>query len=264
MAGAIALAGMAALRSGAGLVTVAVPDTCLDVVAAIEPCYLTLALPTDGEARIVAEARDRLQAQPADCLGCGPGLGRGPHVDSLVRWLYQTVPQPMVVDADALNALAHQRVPLRSAAGPRVLTPHPGEFRRLLERPDATVAQLRAAVDSFAIEQHVIVVLKGHRSIITDGQFHFENGTGNPGMATGGTGDVLTGLLTALIAQGMEPLPAARLATHLHGLAGDLAAERMGQVSLIARDLIDALPAAFRRHQSETSASAATPQHEMP
>jgi NAD(P)H-hydrate epimerase len=256
MAGAIALAGKAALRSGAGLVTVAVPDTCLDVVAALEPCYVTLPLPTDGEARIVAEARERLQLQPADGIACGPGLGSGPHVDALVRWLYQTMLQPMVVDADGLNALARSRVDLRSAAGPRVLTPHPGEFRRLLGQPEASVTQLREIVGSFAQQNQVTVILKGHRSIITDGKVRFENSTGNPGMATGGTGDVLTGMLAALIAQGLAPLAAARLAAHLHGLAGDLAAAEMGQTSLIARDLIDYLPAAFQQHHSDMSLEA--------
>jgi ADP-dependent NAD(P)H-hydrate dehydratase len=251
MAGAIALAGKAALRGGAGRVTVAIPDNCLDVVAALEPCYLTLALPTDGESRIVAEARDRLQSHPADCLACGPGLGTGPHIDSLIRWMYQTLTQPMVIDADGLTAMARQHFPWGSSAGPRILTPHPGEFRRLIDRPDASVAQLRESVSLWAQQQQVTVVLKGHRSIITDGDEWSENGTGNPGMATGGTGDVLTGLLVALLGQGLAPLPAARLAVHLHGLAGDLAAAQIGQVSLIARDLIDYLPAAIRHHHSD-------------
>jgi NAD(P)H-hydrate epimerase len=253
MYGAIALAGRAALRSGAGLVTVATPSPCVEVVAGLEPCYMTLALPTDGEGRIVAAARDRLQAQPADAVACGPGLSQDRGVGPLVQWMYQTLPQPLVVDADGLNALAREGVDLRSAAGPRLLTPHPGEFRRLVGKPLSSISDLRRLAPAWAAQQRLVLVLKGHRTLITDGKDQCENTTGNPGMATGGTGDVLTGILVGLLGQGLDVLSAARLGVYLHGLAGDLAAAKLGQISLIARDLIDYLPAAFRQHHEGTA-----------
>jgi NAD(P)H-hydrate epimerase len=167
--------------------------------------------------------------------------------------MYQSLPQPMVIDADGLNCLARERIDLRNAAGPRVLTPHPGEFRRLLDPASLRTDHLRSTAPDWARDQGVVLVLKGHRTLITDGDHVFENLTGNPGMATAGSGDVLTGVLVALLGQGLDPLPAARLAVYLHGLAGDIGARELGQVSLIARDLIDYLPAAIRRHQDGRS-----------
>ncbi len=253
MCGAIALAGRAALRSGAGLVTIATAAPNLELVAGYEPCYMTLPLPTDANGHLISEARDVLNSQPADCLACGPGLGKDPGVEAFVEWLYRTRQLPLVVDADGLNALARLRVDLRDAAGPRVLTPHPGEFRRLTADRYPATTDLRQVAREWAGEQAVVLVLKGHRTLVTDGQQQFENSTGNPGMATGGAGDVLTGIVTALIGQGLDPFPAACLAVHLHGLSGDLAASHWGQVSLIARDLIDYLPNAFRQHQASAA-----------
>ena len=246
MAGAAALAGRAALRGGAGLVTVATADSCADTVASLEPSYMTLALPSDN-GQLSDEAQGKLAApvEQATAIACGPGLGQAENIAGLVRWLYDSVSQPMVLDADALNALAAHPHGLRGAAGPRILTPHLGEFRRLAGQPNLSMEQARAAAAGVAAEHHVIVLLKGHRTLVTDGVDESINATGNPGMATGGSGDVLTGLIAALLAQGMEPLSAARLGAHLHGLAGDLAAQRVGEVSLIASDLIEHLPEAF-------------------
>jgi NAD(P)H-hydrate epimerase len=171
----------------------------------------------------------------------------------------------MVVDADALVALAARPEILSQPVGPRVLTPHPGEFVRLVGRtiPDAKNLavgndQERSAVAATLAQTdatgRTIVVLKGHRTVITDGKRAAANTTGNPGMATGGSGDVLTGVITALLCQSLEPFDSARLGVHLHGLAGDLAAEKLGQVSLIASDLIDFLSGTFQ------SASSLTPE----
>ena len=252
MAGAVGLAGMAALRGGAGLVRLAVPDVCLETVACFEPSYMTVGLPCDVSGRISLSARTRIVelAQAADVVACGPGMGRSLGLNVLVSWLYSHLPNPMVVDADGLNALSAKAEVLSRPAGPRILTPHPGEFARLLgKRPDCAAEQQPAAME-LAKRSGAVVVLKGHRTLVTDGDSQTVNSTGNPGMATGGSGDVLTGLIAALACQGVPPLDAARLGVYLHGLAGDLAADRLGQESLIAADLIDFLPEAFREYRS--------------
>jgi NAD(P)H-hydrate epimerase len=249
MAGAIALAGMSALRGGAGLVQLAVPAACQDLVAAFEPSLMTAGLACDQQGRLSLAARPELEQLlvPATAIACGPGLGRSDELDELVAWLYTTVEQGAVFDADALNALAERPEVLANAAGPRILTPHPGEFRRLIgsERRMPREACVREA-HALAARCGAVIVLKGHRTLITDGSLQVHNTTGNPGMATGGSGDVLTGLSTALLCQGLSAFDAAHLATHLHGLAGDLAAAELGEVSLIASDLVRFLPAAFR------------------
>ena len=135
--------------------------------------------------------------------------------------------------------------------GPRVLTPHPGEFARLVGKKLDGEARQQAAVE-LAAKCGVVILLKGHRTLITDGKRQAINTTGNPGMATGGSGDVLTGLITALLCQHLEPFDAARLGAHLHGLAGDLAAKEKGEVSLIARDLVEFLPEAFRESENQS------------
>ncbi len=154
---------------------------------------------------------------------------------------------PLVLDADGLYALEQQTDHLRSRPAPSILTPHPGEFARLLGTDTTTVqSQRQDLAVRFAAEHSVVLVLKGHGTIVTDGRRVYHNTTGNPGMATGGTGDVLTGLIAALLGQGLEPFAAAQLGVHLHGLAGDLARDEVGEVSLIASDLLDYLPRTFR------------------
>lgn len=251
MAGAISLSGMSCLRSGAGLVKLAVPECILDTVAGFEPAYMTFPLACDSAGCLFTQARDQLGpfVEVATCVALGPGLSRGKELTQLVSELYTSVTQPMVIDADALNALAESASGLANPAGPRILTPHPGEFVRLAKVPAAKKPSRNeqiAIAKQLAAQHKIIVVLKGHRTIITDGTNSVENTTGNPGMATGGTGDVLTGIITALVCQGLSPFNAAVLGAHVHGLAGDLAAAKFGQVSLIASDLIDFLPAAFR------------------
>jgi NAD(P)H-hydrate epimerase len=258
MSGAITLAGLSTLRSGAGLVTLAVPRTIQDVVASYNPSYMTHALPDDGE-RIDRRATKEVAslAESATAVALGPGLGRSGALAEFVTALYMSVSRPMVVDADALVALSTQPESLAHAAGPRILTPHPGEFARLTAKSSPEAKKLAVGSDSDRIQVaaalaaadstgKTIVVLKGHRTVIADATHAALNHTGNPGMATGGSGDVLTGVITALLCQGLAPFDAARLGVLVHGLAGDLAAAERGQVSLIASDLIDFLPAAFR------------------
>lgn len=257
LSGAIALAGMATLRSGAGLVTLAVPSVVQDVVARIEPSYMTHGLADDGEHIDRSAAEEVLElAQRATALALGPGLGRCDGLTALVGRLYREVAQPMVVDADGLFALAEDRNVLGESGGPRVLTPHAGEFARLAGLEPTETASLatdderrcQAAAELARLDKggRTIIVLKGHRSVVTDGRRVSVNHTGNPGMATGGSGDALTGIVTGLLCQGLEPWDAARLGAHVHGLAGDLAAQELGEVSLIASDLMEYLPAAFR------------------
>lgn len=247
MSGAPSLAGLGALRGGAGLVYVAVPSEILPIVAAIEPSYLTIPLATDEEhGGLSVDGLSGLwgACQGKDAVALGPGLGSARGIVGIVKKLYIGVSQPMVVDADALNALAvdppgrDRELMLFEAVGPRIFTPHPGEFAKLIGSDIATVESHRAELAAkFAKDHGVIVVLKGHGTVTTDGDRVAINRTGNSGMATGGSGDVLTGLIAALLAQGMEPFDAAQLGAHLHGLAGDLAAAELSQPGLIASDL---------------------------
>ena len=252
MTGAVALAGMAALRGGAGLVTIATADTCLDTVAAIEPSYMTASLPCDSEGRIAATADVSINslAERATAIGCGPGIGRSEDLTQLVSHLYVQLNQPAVFDADALFALAQNPGVLSGGGGPRILTPHQGEFARLLNSAETDRTQLEVEAVEFATRHQLILVLKGHRTLVTDGTRSYRNQTGNPGMATGGCGDVLTGVITALLCQGLDAFDAAQLGVYVHGLAGDLAARRLGETSLIARDLVDALPEVFRQQRT--------------
>jgi NAD(P)H-hydrate epimerase len=201
--------------------------------------------------------------QTATVVALGPGLGRHPALTELVARLYREIEKPMVVDADALFALAESFGILGEPGGVRVLTPHPGEFARFTnERLDEDrrieAAAALAARDS---SQQTIVLLKGNRTVVTDGRRFSLNNTGNPGMATGGAGDVLTGIITGLMCQGLAPFDAARLGADRHGSAGDLALESLGEVSMIAGDLIDYLPMAFlalSKHAAPGSAGGST------
>lgn len=250
MSGAISLAGLGALRGGAGLVYLACPRSVWSAVAAIEPSYLTVPLPEDALGRLaIASIPEIMTAcQNADAVATGPGLGQSDDLREVVSQIIREVDVPCVVDADALNLLVDRQGLFDSARSLRVLTPHPGEFSRLT---GLSIREIQAHRESLAIEyaqrHRVVLVLKGAGTIVTDGDRLFINRTGNPGMATGGTGDVLTGLITALIAQGADPFDAACLGCHLHGLAGDIAAEELSPPGMIASDLPKYLPQAWKR-----------------
>jgi ADP-dependent NAD(P)H-hydrate dehydratase len=257
MSGAACLSGLGALRGGAGLVTVAVPAGILPIVAAVEPSYLTVSLPEDAAGKIAPAARMVLESTVSaqTTIAVGPGLGQSPELAGLVRWLFETVEKPGVFDADALNLIGSHSAALKGRARkseplpPRVLTPHPGEFARLIARDIAEIEKNRETLGAqFAAEHKVVLVLKGHRTLITDGRRIAVNSTGNSGMATGGCGDVLTGLIAALLAQKMAPFEAAQLGVYLHGLAGDLAAKAQSEPGLIASDLPRWLSSAWLAH----------------
>ncbi len=256
MAGAAALAGLGALRGGAGLVYLAVPRFILNTVAAIEPSYITVPMLNDIFGQLCVRSRRRLLGwllfKRLDAFAVGPGLGRSFRTQRLILKILPQAKMPTVIDADGLSVLTEKTLPsLKTHPAPRILTPHPGEFASMVQEDIQEVQENREQMAiEFARQYGVVLVLKGHRTVVTDGQRLYLNTTGNAGMATGGTGDVLTGLITALLAQGMAPFEAAQLGTYLHGLAGDLAAQALSQPGLIASDIPKYLPAAWLNYQA--------------
>ena len=253
-AGSVAMAGMAALRTGAGLSTVATPKSVLATVAGFHPEVMTEPLDETDAGTISIRALENgamdASVKGKTVLAVGPGISRHPETSELVRNLVMKCKTPIVLDADGLNAFEGRAGDLNGKGRSLVITPHPGEMARLLAQTVAAVQRDRINVArSFAREHELIVVLKGHRTLIAqpDGMV-WVNTTGNPGMATGGTGDILTGMVAGFIAQHPERILEAVIgAVHLHGLAGDVACENMGEHSLVATDLLKALPEAFRR-----------------
>ena len=251
-AGAAAMAGIAALRAGAGLSTVATPNSVLGTVAGFHPEVMTEPLPETSAGTISADALDRIQqlAKGMTVVAIGPGISRNPQTAELVRSLIATTESPMVVDADGLNAFEGCSDELNGKGRTLVITPHPGEMARLLGSTVADVQKDRLGVArKFAHEHDVILVLKGNRTLVVQpGGEAWVNMTGNPGMSTGGTGDILTGMVAGMMAQHPKnPFEAVLAAVYLHGLAGDVMREKVGEHSLIATDLLLGLPEAFRR-----------------
>jgi NAD(P)H-hydrate epimerase len=253
MSGAAILCGSATLRSGAGLVCVAVAEGILPIVAAGNACYMTAPLPEDAAGRLAAGALEPLRQLIAsnDVVALGPGLGRSDELVRLVTGIVRESKVPVVLDADGLNAFEGKAQLLKQRNAPAILTPHPGEFARLLGIETSEVQARRSDLAlQFAAEHRVVLLLKGAGTIVTDGRRFYQNTTGNAGMATGGTGDVLTGVIAALVGQGLEPFAAAQLGSYLHGLAGDMARDKRGEVSLIASDLLEWLSEAFQNRSS--------------
>jgi len=248
MAGAAALVGNGALRAGAGLVKIATPDAALDTVAALAPCCTTAPLADDG-ACLRAEAADAVLtlAEGQGAIAVGPGLGRTRGVSAVVRALLEGLDVPIVLDADGLNAIADEAAAiLKSASNRVILTPHPGEAARLLGASVKDVQADREGAVQRLAALGAVAVLKGAGTLVCDGERLYVNKTGNPGMATAGAGDVLTGMLAALLAGGMPPFEAAVLAVRAHGRAGDLAAERLGRIGMTALDLLGCVSEALR------------------
>lgn len=238
--GAASLAAMGALRSGAGLVFLGVPESIYDIEAVklTEPVIFPVAdcdgmISTDATACIIQKLRDK------DAVLIGPGLGQSEGTRNAVLTVLEYFDGPVVLDADGINVLKSHKDILRGRTGPTILTPHDGEFRRiggvLTEDRIASAAEL-------ARELGVIVLLKGHETVITDGSVCYVNHTGNPGMAVGGSGDVLAGILTSLLGQGIDPLEAAACAAWLHGAAGDICEREIGQYGMLPSDMVQVLP----------------------
>jgi NAD(P)H-hydrate epimerase len=262
-AGAAAMAGFSALRAGAGLVTVATAKSVLPTVAGFRPELMTEPLAETAEGTIALASQGAIEelAEKKTVLAIGPGISRNEETAEVVRRIVGESRTAVVLDADGLNAFEGKAEALnrkdregraKDAKSTLVLTPHPGEMSRLTGMSTAAIQRDRVNVArNFAQEHGLILVLKGDRTIVAgpDGEA-WVNPTGNPGMATGGTGDILTGILAGLLAQfPKRPFEAVIAAVYLHGLAGDVACESTGEQALVATDLIKALPRAVRRVQ---------------
>ena len=239
--GAASLAGLAALHSGAGLVTVATPRSCQHTIACLTPDYMTQGLDETPDGCVDFAALEQVLELPADVIAAGPGLGGGPSVSAFVHGLLERSGAPLILDADALNAFTEDADRLHGRDGLDVIvTPHPGEMARLSGTSIEDVQANRVDVArTFATDHRVYVVLKGHRTVIAtpDGKA-FVNLSGNPGMATGGTGDVLTGAIAAWSGQLLDAEAACKVAVYLHGVAGDLAEADEGEVAMTASDVV--------------------------
>jgi len=250
MTGAAALAAASCLRSGAGLVTLGIPESLNPILEAKLTSAMTHPFADTGRGTFAYEAKDAILklAKAFDIIAIGPGLGREEKTICLVLELLAEFDKPLVIDADALYAIAQDITVLAKIKNEAILSPHPGEMSRLTGKDTAQIQKerLEAAV-GFARKHKVILVLKGYETVVTDGAKYYINPTGNPGMASAGSGDVLTGAIAAFLAQGLSAFDAAELGVYIHGLAGDLAAEEKGQISLIAEDILDKLPQATMR-----------------
>ncbi len=247
MIGAPSLTARAALRGGAGLVKIAASNELLSAMLTIEPSATGIVLNDDAQAQ--RQAIDHADPDHTAVLAVGPGMGLAESAGRLVENLLRG-PRGIVLDADGLNLLAQTTYRHPSEGPPLVLTPHPGEFKRLarrlgIEHDPTDETQRPTAAAALALAHNSVVVLKGHHSVVTDGRCCYINDTGNAALATAGSGDVLTGLLAALLAQGMSAMDAAILAVHAHGRAGDLWAQSNGPRGLRAGDLADLLPKAL-------------------
>ncbi|MBI5188945.1 MAG: NAD(P)H-hydrate dehydratase [Nitrospirae bacterium] len=273
--GAALMAAKACLRVGAGLVTIGVPESLLNIFQSRVTEEMTLPLPDNGDGTLSSKASGiilKFLTETADVLAIGPGISTGNKVEKLIASLISNSTSPMVLDADAINSIKGKSSLLKKAKAPIILTPHPGEMARLISEkssplpyPPPRGGRVREGVESplstirnqieqdrintaisFAKETGTYLVLKGVPTIIAepDGRA-FINSTGNPGMATAGTGDVLTGMVSGFLGQGINPLHASILGVYMHGLAGDISVYEKGEYSLVATDIIDKIPSAF-------------------
>ena len=238
--GAASFAAMGALRVGAGLVFLALPESIytIEAIKLNEP--IVLALPDeDGKYAATAIQQIRTMMQGKDVILVGPGMGQSPNTAEITCSILREFQGTVILDADGINVMRDHIDILRERTYPTILTPHDGEFIRI----GGNLAVNRiSAVTSLAKDLGVIVLLKGYRTIITDGNSCYLNTTGNPGMATGGSGDILAGMITGLVGQGIAPIQAAACAAWLHGAAGDFCAEQIGQYGMLPSDILDVLP----------------------
>lgn len=258
LTGAAALCSLGALRAGAGLVTLGIPKSLNDVMEAKLTEAMTRPLPETKDRTLSLQALPEILSliERSDAVAIGPGLSQQTQTRQLVRQLLPRITKPCVVDADGLNALADEIAVLKRVSLPMILTPHPGEMGRLVQLSASDVQRDRQRIAAeFAAHYRMVVVLKGHRTIVANvDKDGYLNETGHPGMASGGCGDVLTGMIAGLLAQHLPMFDAARVGVYLHGLAGDLVAAQQGSVGLLASDLLDRIPHAIRQYQTQAPA----------
>ncbi|MBL7085330.1 MAG: NAD(P)H-hydrate dehydratase [Candidatus Omnitrophica bacterium] len=250
LTGAAYLASRASLLSGSGLVTLGLPKSLNSImeVKLTEVMTKPLAETVNSTLSLGALPQIKKILPAIDALAVGPGLSRNPQTQKLVHKLLSTVTKPLVLDADGINALIGKLTVFSKIKAKVVLTPHPGEISRLLNLSIAEIQKNRSKIaKEFAQKYNLVLVLKGHRTVVASGKGQiYVNETGNPGMASGGCGDVLTGMIASFLGQGISPYLAAKLAVYVHGLAGDYAAKEKGQISLTAGDVLDKLPQALK------------------
>lgn len=246
LAGAAMLSARAALRAGSGLVYLGVPEAIYSAVCGA--CQSAVVFPLvcreDGKLSMLAQNEIAARLPKMDAVLFGPGLGQSEEIFALLKWLLSACRAPLVLDADGINALAGHIDLLRGSKCPVILTPHDGEFGRLgadIQAKDRVLEAMR-----FARQTGCILLRKGWHTVITDGENVYRNPTGNPGMATGGSGDVLAGILVSLLGQHIMPLEAAAAAAWIHGAAGDIAAREIGEYGLIPEDIIERIPRLLR------------------
>ncbi len=250
MTGAAALTCMAALRSGCGMVTLGISKSLFEImeVKLTEIIKKPLAETKDKTLSLRSFLNIKNFSKSCSALAIGPGLSRQKETQRFIRKIITELNIPMVIDADAINALDGHAPILKKAKGPVVLTPHPAEMGRLIKKKTSFVQKNRTNLTkSFTNNYNLTLVLKGYETLVCEGKNFYVNNTGNSGMASAGAGDVLAGIIGSFLAQGIGEFEAAKLGAYAHGLAGDLALKDKGQLSLIAGDLIDYLPLAFRK-----------------
>lgn len=252
MTGAAYLSSKGAALSGAGLVTCGVPESLVDVMASKLTCVMTRPFSETSARTFSAKAAGEVleSAGPFDAVALGPGLSTHPETVEFTHEVVTNLEKPLVVDADGLNCLAQDVTCLERRKGPTVLTPHPGELRRILGKDN--LAQAQEELVRFTESKNSVLVFKTHKTTVTCGRDLFINTTGNPGMATGGSGDVLTGIIAGFLARGIEPFKAAATGVYIHGLAGDIAAAARTQEAMIASDILAFMPAAWKKYLEES------------
>ncbi len=263
MTGAAYLCSKAALRSGSGIVTLGIPGSLNPVMEVKLTCVMTYPLPETEASTLSNNGRKEILklCKSHDVVALGPGLSQHPETRELILWLVRNIDRTMVIDADGLNALANNVNVLHKIKQNVVLTPHPGEMSRLTglrsaedvqkERLDTATQFVQSIQKKLKGEKELVLVLKGDKTIVADYKKVYVNRTGNTGMATAGVGDVLTGIIVSLIGQGLDVFDASQLGVYIHGLAGDIAAKKKGELSMIASDIIDCLPDAFIKYKKE-------------
>ncbi len=251
MTGAAYLCSQGALKAGSGLITCAVPESLNTIMEIKLTEVMTLPLEETATRSLGLEAKAKIMdfSDKCDVVALGPGIGRDTETGELVRELLREIEKPIVLDADGINALEGGLDPLRERKARTVITPHPGEMARLMGKDVGSIQSNREDMAKGLAEvAGVVVCLKGHRTVVANPLgMTFVNETGNSGMATGGVGDVLTGMIASFIGQGIDDYSSAVLGVHLHGLAGDIAAEKKGPFSMVASDVLDFLPEAFSK-----------------